>query len=374
MTASDTTLPAFDDVLAAAARIAAHAHVTQYWCRARLTTRGARLLFKGKHLQRIGAFKFPRACNAVWMLDAASAAPRVVTHFVRQPRRGAGAGRRGVASLPRGGARGRGAAKLPRSRITVPRCTLRPHHRRARSHVHATGSGHRRQRGPSVCRCARHRRPGHGRTGIADRASGPGALVVPVGGGAWPRAPPWRCGPWRRAAGCTGRAHRRRRRRALLRTRGAGPRHGSRHDLRWPGAAPWAQSISRSCMARMRSADRHRRQTTPPCACCCRAPSNWWNRPPPPCWRRCWRTAALQGRKVGCCCRVAMSTSMRCPPCSRSRRRRLKSAPARPRSMRARSWEPGRRRRATENGLPRVAWRCVPRPRRLRCSSRGAAT
>ncbi len=81
MTASATLLPAFDDVLGAAARIAAHAHITPV-----LTSRaldehaGARMAFKCEHLQRIGAFKFRGACNAVWMLDVASAPRGVVTH------------------------------------------------------------------------------------------------------------------------------------------------------------------------------------------------------------------------------------------------------------------------------------------------------
>ena len=41
---------------------------------------GATLAFKGEHLQRIGAFKFRGACNAVWSLDDATAARGVVTH------------------------------------------------------------------------------------------------------------------------------------------------------------------------------------------------------------------------------------------------------------------------------------------------------
>lgn len=75
------SLPDFDAVLAAAARIAPHAHVTPV-----LTSRsldelaGARLHFKAEHLQRIGAFKFRGACNAVWSLDEATAARGVVTH------------------------------------------------------------------------------------------------------------------------------------------------------------------------------------------------------------------------------------------------------------------------------------------------------
>ena len=71
----------FDDVLAAAARIAPHAHVTPV-----LTSRtidalaGCDLHFKAEHLQRIGAFKFRGACNAVWSLDEDGARRGVVTH------------------------------------------------------------------------------------------------------------------------------------------------------------------------------------------------------------------------------------------------------------------------------------------------------
>lgn len=74
-------LPTFDDVLDAAARIAPHAHVTPV-----LTSRtldalsGAQLFFKAEHLQRVGAFKFRGACNAVWSLDQATAGRGVVTH------------------------------------------------------------------------------------------------------------------------------------------------------------------------------------------------------------------------------------------------------------------------------------------------------
>ncbi|MES2858461.1 MAG: pyridoxal-phosphate dependent enzyme [Pseudomonadota bacterium] len=78
---SDPMHPSFDDVLAAAARIAAHAHVTPIVASRALDAQvGARLLFKCEQLQRTGAFKFRGACNAVWMLDASAAAPGVVTH------------------------------------------------------------------------------------------------------------------------------------------------------------------------------------------------------------------------------------------------------------------------------------------------------
>ncbi len=80
-TPSLPALPGFADVLAAAARIAPHAHVTPV-LRARSldAIAGCTLHFKGEHLQRTGAFKFRGACNAVWSLADADAARGVVTH------------------------------------------------------------------------------------------------------------------------------------------------------------------------------------------------------------------------------------------------------------------------------------------------------
>ena len=77
----ELTLPGPADVLAAAARIAAHATVTPVLrSRALDTLSGAHLHFKAEHLQRGGAFKFRGACNAVWALDEAQARHGVVTH------------------------------------------------------------------------------------------------------------------------------------------------------------------------------------------------------------------------------------------------------------------------------------------------------
>lgn len=74
-------LPGPADVLAAAARIAAHAHVTPVLRSRTLdSAAGCTLHLKAEHLQRAGAFKFRGACNAVWSLDAATAAHGVVTH------------------------------------------------------------------------------------------------------------------------------------------------------------------------------------------------------------------------------------------------------------------------------------------------------
>ena len=63
-------LPTYDDVVAAAARIAGHAHRTPV-----LTSRtadaatGAHFAFKCENLQRMGAFKFRGAFNALSRFD-----------------------------------------------------------------------------------------------------------------------------------------------------------------------------------------------------------------------------------------------------------------------------------------------------------------
>ena len=73
--------PDFSDVLAAAKRIAPHAHVTPVLqSRSLDALAGAQLHFKCENFQRVGAFKFRGACNAVWSLGDAEAAHGVVTH------------------------------------------------------------------------------------------------------------------------------------------------------------------------------------------------------------------------------------------------------------------------------------------------------
>jgi threonine dehydratase len=81
----DTTaapdLPDFAAVEAAAARIAAHAQRTPVRSAHSIDAlAGAELLFKCENLQRVGAFKFRGACNAVWSLSDEAAARGVVTH------------------------------------------------------------------------------------------------------------------------------------------------------------------------------------------------------------------------------------------------------------------------------------------------------
>ena len=73
------SLPTYDDVIAAAARIKGHAHRTPV-----LTSRtadaetGASLFFKCENLQRMGAFKFRGAFNALSRFDAAQRRAGVV--------------------------------------------------------------------------------------------------------------------------------------------------------------------------------------------------------------------------------------------------------------------------------------------------------
>lgn len=76
-----SAIPEFDDVLAAAARIAAHAQVTPVRrSRSLDALAGCELHFKCENLQRAGAFKFRGACNAVWSLNDDDAARGVLTH------------------------------------------------------------------------------------------------------------------------------------------------------------------------------------------------------------------------------------------------------------------------------------------------------
>lgn len=73
--------PTFADILAAAARIAPHAHTTAVLrSRALDDAAGCQMYFKAEHLQRSGAFKFRGACNAVWSMTDTQAARGVVTH------------------------------------------------------------------------------------------------------------------------------------------------------------------------------------------------------------------------------------------------------------------------------------------------------
>jgi len=65
-------LPTYNDVVAAAARLAGHAHVTPVLRSATADARwGAQFFFKCENFQRMGAFKFRGAFNALSRFDAA---------------------------------------------------------------------------------------------------------------------------------------------------------------------------------------------------------------------------------------------------------------------------------------------------------------
>ena len=72
-------LPGFEDVLAAAERLAGHAHRTPVMRSTAVDELvGARVVFKCENLQRVGAFKFRGAYNALARLDAARRAAGVI--------------------------------------------------------------------------------------------------------------------------------------------------------------------------------------------------------------------------------------------------------------------------------------------------------
>lgn len=74
-------LPTFDDVLAAAKRIAPHVHRTPIETSRGLDAEtGARVFMKCENLQKVGAFKARGAANAVLSLTDAEAARGVVAH------------------------------------------------------------------------------------------------------------------------------------------------------------------------------------------------------------------------------------------------------------------------------------------------------
>jgi threonine dehydratase len=75
------SLPSIDDIRQAAARIAPYAHRTPVLTCASLDRMAnAHLFFKCENFQKIGAFKFRGACNAVFSLSDAEAVRGVATH------------------------------------------------------------------------------------------------------------------------------------------------------------------------------------------------------------------------------------------------------------------------------------------------------
>ncbi len=74
-------IPTFEDIQEAAERIRPYAHRTPVFTCATLNERfGARLFFKCENFQKVGAFKFRGACNAVFSLSEEEARLGVATH------------------------------------------------------------------------------------------------------------------------------------------------------------------------------------------------------------------------------------------------------------------------------------------------------
>jgi threonine dehydratase len=74
-------IPTFDDIQKAAERIRPYAHRTPVMTCATLNERfGTRLFFKCENFQKVGAFKFRGACNAVFSLSEEEARRGVATH------------------------------------------------------------------------------------------------------------------------------------------------------------------------------------------------------------------------------------------------------------------------------------------------------
>lgn len=73
--------PTIDDIRQAAERIRPYAHRTPvFTCQALNAMSGVELFFKCENFQKVGAFKFRGACNAVFSLNNEDAAKGVITH------------------------------------------------------------------------------------------------------------------------------------------------------------------------------------------------------------------------------------------------------------------------------------------------------
>ncbi len=158
-------LPDLAAIEDAAARIAPHAQKTPVRkSRSIDALAGAEIVFKCENLQRVGAFKFRGASNAVWSLPDDVARRGVVDAFVRQSRRRArarGAHARDSGARRRAARRGAYQGRRDRSlrRDIAPlrtdagrarsrgRARARRDRRDARASVHDT-RGHRRRRAP----------------------------------------------------------------------------------------------------------------------------------------------------------------------------------------------------------------------------------
>ena len=83
---TEMTLPDYNDVAAAAERIADYANKTPVMTSRTVNEEfGAEVFFKCENFQRMGAFKFRGAMNALRQFTPQQRAAGVVTFFFRQP-------------------------------------------------------------------------------------------------------------------------------------------------------------------------------------------------------------------------------------------------------------------------------------------------
>jgi threonine dehydratase len=81
MTQMDVAAPTINEILQAASRIRPYVHRTPVMTCASLNQQvGSQVFMKCENLQKVGAFKFRGACNAVFSLSEGEAARGVVTH------------------------------------------------------------------------------------------------------------------------------------------------------------------------------------------------------------------------------------------------------------------------------------------------------
>jgi len=112
----------YDDVAAAAGRLAGHAHRTPA-----MTSRfvdaatGARVFFKCENFQRIGAFKFRGAFNALSRLDAGARARGVVAYSSGNHAQAVGTESRGPVREDHSAEKARGRPDPPQTRRAVLR-------------------------------------------------------------------------------------------------------------------------------------------------------------------------------------------------------------------------------------------------------------
>jgi threonine dehydratase len=177
-------LPTYDDVIAAAARLEGHAHRTPVLRSTTANERwGAQFFFKCENFQRMGAFKFRGAFNALSKFDAAQRKGGVIAFssgnhaqaIALSARLLGDAGRHRHAQGRAGRQGGRHQGLRRRSG------DVRPLHRRPRGDDQAARAGARHDADSAVRPPRRARRPGHGGQGT-DRGNRPARPPVRVPG------------------------------------------------------------------------------------------------------------------------------------------------------------------------------------------------